>query len=97
MKTDYTISFNALSWHFPDDTVWRAAGAEICGYSQKKRQYIIIDDSTCVSPTDDGRWLCHVWEVTGDFAWGAGKVPYDSLGEQIKEEWLSFIPKHTKQ
>ena len=92
-----TISFNALSWHFPDDTVWRAAGAEICGYSQKKRQYIVIDDGTCVSPTDDGRWLCHVWEVTGDFAWGTDKVPYDSLGEQIKEEWLSFIPKHTKQ
>lgn len=83
-----TISFAALSWHFPDDTIWRAVGAEICGYSQKKRQYIVIDDGTCVSPTGDGKWLCHVWHVTGDF------VSWDKScnGEKLMEEWLSFIP-----
>jgi hypothetical protein len=83
-----TISFAALSWHFPDDTIWRASGAEICGYSQKKQQYIVIDDGTCVSPTGDGKWLCHVWKVSGDFVFGDKFCQ----GEKLREEWLSFIP-----
>ena len=103
MKTDYTISFAALSWYFPEDTIWQASGAEICGYSPEKKLYIIIDDGTCTSPTGDGRWLCHVWKIKDG---AKQRASFDSLGKhpeqseiQTKqtEEWLSFIPKHTKQ
>ncbi len=99
MKTDYTISFAALSWYFPEDTIWRASGAEICGYSPEKKLYIIIDDGTCTSPTGDGRWLCHVWKIKDgvNLPVPYGKYPDETYWSKIREEWLSFIPKKTAE
>lgn len=51
------ITFSALSFCFPNDTLWVTAGAEIVGYSIAKNLHFVISDGNCISE----RWTVHVF------------------------------------
>lgn len=51
------ITFSALSFCFPNDTLWVTAGAEIVGYSVVKNLHFVISDGNCMSE----RWTVHVF------------------------------------
>lgn len=51
------ITFSALSFCFPNDTLWVTAEAEIVGYSIAKNLHFVISDGNCMSE----RWTVHVF------------------------------------
>lgn len=52
------ITFNALNFCFPNDTMWVGAVAEIVGYSPSTNMHIVIDDGNCIGD----HWTVHVYE-----------------------------------
>ena len=51
------ITFSALSFCFPKDTLWVTAGAEIVGYSITKNLHFVISDGNCMGE----KWTVHVF------------------------------------
>lgn len=52
------ITFSALSFCFPQDTMWISANDEIVGYSATTNLHIIIEDGTRLR----NDWMVHVYE-----------------------------------
>lgn len=52
------ITFSALNFCFPKDTMWIGAVAEIVGYSPSTNLHIVINDGCCISES----WLVNVYE-----------------------------------
>ena len=51
------ITFSALSFCFPVDTLWVTFGAEIVGYSVTKNLHFVITDGNCIGD----HWTVHVF------------------------------------
>ncbi len=52
------ITFNALDFCFPKDTMWMSACAEIVGYSPSTNLHIVIGDGCCIGE----HWFVHIYE-----------------------------------
>lgn len=87
------ITFSALSFCFPVDTLWVTAGAEIVGYSGVKNLHFVISDGNCISE----RWTVHVFSPndknTHQQTWYplAGRTPIKYPSEDISIKLLEEV------
>ena len=58
------ITFSALSFCFPVDTLWVTFGAEIVGYSVTKNLHFVITDGNCIGD----QWTVHVFSPNDKYS-----------------------------